>query len=110
MARKVITRKVRKGAPRKNVLSVRPFGRSLRKKIRESVATIEQRRQSKVTLTTEEKKLVKATLEPLRQKKQQPSKLKPGKTAFNVHLVSTTCSNIACIVFIVNLLSSENRH
>lgn len=82
MARKVITRKVRKGAPRKNVLSVRPFGSSLRKKIRESVATIEQRRQAKVTLTTPEKKLLKATLEPLRQKKAQSSKFKPGTNPF----------------------------
>jgi len=78
MARRVIARKVRKGAPRKNVLSVRPFGNALRTKIKTSLASIEKRRQSKVTLTPEEKSLLKATLEPLRTKRTASSKLKPG--------------------------------
>jgi len=89
MARKVIARKVRKGAPRKNVLSVRPFGNGLRKKIKENLTSIEKRRQSKVKLSAEEKKLLKATLEPLREKRAPSSKLRTGLEAGRVIILLT---------------------
>lgn len=89
MARKVIARKVRKGAPRKNVLSVRPYGNGLAKKIKESLASIEKRRQSKVTLSAEEKALLKATLQPLREKRAPANKLKPGLETGSVIILLT---------------------
>jgi large subunit ribosomal protein L6e len=71
MARKVIARKVRRGAPRKNVLSVRPFGRKLDAKIKKATNKQEKVRSAKVALTDEEKKLLQKTLTDLQKEQQQ---------------------------------------
>lgn len=89
MARKVISRKVRAGAPKKNVLSVRPYTRKLGLRVRNSVNAQEKRRASKLQLTQEEKKLLKKTLLPLREKQALKTKLKPGVEAGRVIILLT---------------------
>lgn len=88
MARKVISRKVRLGAPKKNVLSVRPFGRRLDAKIKQSVTKQEKTRSAKLALSEEEKKLLQKTFTDLKQeqdkqeaavKSSQISAAQPGR-------------------------------
>jgi len=67
MARKVIARKVRRGAPKKNVLSVRPFGRKLDAKIQKAVNKQNKVRSAKLSLSDEEKKLLQQTFTDLKQ-------------------------------------------
>lgn len=66
MARKVIARKVRIGAPKKNVLSVRPFGRRIDAKIQKSVTKQEKARSAKTQLSAEEKALLQKTFTELK--------------------------------------------
>jgi large subunit ribosomal protein L6e len=71
MARKVIVRKVRRGAPKKNVLSVRPFGRKLDAKIKKAVNKKNEVRSAKLALSADEKKLLQQKFNQLKEEEEK---------------------------------------